>query len=354
MKIIVFDVPAESGGVLTILKEVHNEAMKTKDIEWLFIVGKADLQECEHVKVKKYDWVKKSWIHRIYFDCFVAPHIARHSKADVLFSLENVGIQRIKIPQVLYVHQALLFDQHRYKFKENKVYWFYQNILSKSSFRAMRKSTTIVQTKWMKDAAIQCAAVSENQIYVIPPQISTGKAMAYHDSVEARHTFFYPVNYMPYKHHDTIIEAVQSIVDEDIKNFRVLFTAESSELENATQKLREQIVLTGIMPHTQVLDTYANSILIFASELESFGLPILEARLAGGIILAADTPFAREILEGYENAYIFKIGESSELAGLMKRCMTNEIKYNTEIKKVPPISVHGWKAVVDVLREKAK
>ena len=53
-KIIVFDVPAEFGGVMTILREVYEEALRTKSISWEIIVGKPNLESAEHVTVHRY------------------------------------------------------------------------------------------------------------------------------------------------------------------------------------------------------------------------------------------------------------------------------------------------------------
>jgi len=51
---------------------------------------------------------------------------------------------------------------------------------------------------------------------------------------------------------------------------------------------------------------YAKSILVFPSYVESFGLPLLEAKLTGTYIIASDTPFCREILNGYDNVEFFE------------------------------------------------
>ncbi len=75
----------------------------------------------------------------------------------------------------------------------------------------------------------------------------------------------------------------------------------------------------GSVPREQVFEFYQNSILIFPSYLETFGLPLLEARLFNGPIIASDRPYAREILEGYSNADFFDPFSSDDLADKMKK-----------------------------------
>ena len=65
MRIMVFDVPAESGGALTILKQYYDRAINDKDNQWLFVISTPYLNETENVKVLRYPWIKKSWFHRL-------------------------------------------------------------------------------------------------------------------------------------------------------------------------------------------------------------------------------------------------------------------------------------------------
>ena len=67
------------------------------------------------------------------------------------------------------------------------------------------------------------------------------------------------------------------------------------------------------MSREEVFERYTNSILIFPSYVESFGLPLLEARLSGTYILASDRSFSREILEGYDKASFFEADDCLKL-----------------------------------------
>lgn len=68
MIIMLFDVPAEYGGALSILKQYYEKATNDKDNQWYFVISTPDLAETENVKIIKHAWVKKSWLHRLYFD----------------------------------------------------------------------------------------------------------------------------------------------------------------------------------------------------------------------------------------------------------------------------------------------
>jgi alpha-1,2-rhamnosyltransferase len=56
--------------------------------------------------------------------------------------------------------------------------------------------------------------------------------------------------------------------------------------------------------------------LIFASRIEGFGLPLVEAMQHGLAVIASDIPVFREIADGYAN--FFATGDSSDLARLVR------------------------------------
>lgn len=350
MKVLVFDVPAEFGGVYTILKEFYHSVCLEQRNEWTFIVGNApDIIERKMVSVERYEWIKKNWLYRLFFDLFYAPVIIRRIKPDVIVSFHNNGITGANVPQVLYMHQAMMFSGKQYTFKESKIYWFYQHVQSHSAFRYMRKNYTIVQTQWMKKAIVDKAKVNPEHIFVVSPDIGEYEPQLYQDSYENRHSFFYPVNYMPYKRHDIILDAVTTLDKKISDEFNVYFTVEVPILHRYPVTTINHVKNTGRLSREKVSKMYASSILVFPSELESFGLPLLEARLSGTIILVANTPFAKEILENYENAYFFEPGNSRELTRLMEKCISGDILYSIPNVKHNNDSKTGWGSIIDII-----
>jgi glycosyltransferase involved in cell wall biosynthesis len=68
--------------------------------------------------------------------------------------------------------------------------------------------------------------------------------------------------------------------------------------------LELSIRLIGQVPYQELLAYYKSvDALLFPSKIESFGLPLLEASCFGLPVIAADLPYAREVLENYSNKY---------------------------------------------------
>lgn len=325
MKIMVFDVPAEEGGALTILRQYYDEAIKNIDHEWIFIISTPVLEEAENVKIINFPWIKKSWAHRMYFDYCVAHKLVQKYKPNEILSLQNMLISGVDVKQSLYIHQALPFSKKRYKISENYKIWMYQNIIGKKIFKSIKKADkVIIQTKWMKDACLKNIQTDSNKFEIQQPDIKIKVEKYYNSTNISNIEFFYPANGMDYKNHKVIVMAVRELIKQEIKNFNVIFTLRGDETKyiekiyDFVQKEKLPIHFIGKITMDEVYEYYSRSILVFPSFIESFGLPLLEAKMHQAPILAADCPFAHEILDKYENVEFFDPFKTLDLVNKLK------------------------------------
>ena len=319
MRIMVFDVPAEYGGALSILKQYYNDACADKDNEWIFVVSKPQLPDTDNVKVARLPWAKKSWFHRLWFDNVYALQLVRKFKPDKVISLQNTMVKADECFQELYVHQALPFCEKRFAFREHKKFWIYQNIISKMIFRSIKKcDSIIVQTSWMKEAVVQKTGISKDKITIIPPKVDIQSDCSYKQTDEK--IFFYPANGAVYKNHKAIYSAVYDLISQGYKNFKVVLTLEKNEKNLEIEKKTGGIIeFAGYLPKERINEYYSKSVVLFPSYVETFGLPLLEARLSGCPIIASDCAFSKEILDGYDNARFFDPFDYAGLAEFMKK-----------------------------------
>lgn len=332
----VFDVPAEDGGALSVLNDFYNEVsnINDKNSNWIFVISTPTLNETENIKVLRFPWIKKSWAHRYFFDQFVAPKLVKKHKVDKVFSLQNVTIPHLNCEQILYVHQSLPFVEYKFSFTENKLFWIYQNIIGKKIIHSIKSAQkVIVQTEWMKAACLEKTMVNEEKIKVVPPKINIEIEKFFSESEKNLSTFFYPAGASYYKNHRIIVEACRELKKKEINGYKVFFTLKGNEnthiadLYKIVQEMQLPIYFIGSISRAQVFDFYTKSILLFPSYIETFGLPLLESKLHKGMILTADTPFSHEVLDVYPNAYFFDAFNSIALARLMKQIFDGEISY---------------------------
>ncbi|MDP3444100.1 MAG: glycosyltransferase, partial [Ignavibacteria bacterium] len=280
MRIMVFDVPAESGGALSILNEFYNKYKDDLANDYIFVVSKPELEDTSNIKVLCFPWIKNSWFHRLFFDHFIAPKLVKKFKVNKVFSYHNIKIPYTKVPQSIYVHNALPIDENRFSIFENKLLWVYQNILSRGIFKSIKKANkVIVQTEWMKEACIERLKIDRNKIEVMPPKINIEVKRYFKPTKKSLSTFFYPASGIVFKNHKIIIEASIKLKEQSIKNYCVIFTLNGDENKHIAQLYKEvkehelPVEFIGSLLREEVFDYYTRSILIFPSYIETVGLP---------------------------------------------------------------------------------
>lgn len=339
MNKIIFDVPAASGGALSILNLYYNKALEDKKNKYIFVVSTPELENQDNIKIIKYPWIKYSWIHRLFFDYLIAPRIVKKNNVKEIISLQNVRIPRVKVSQTIYLHQPLPFIQKKYSFFENKKYWIYQNIVGRLIKKSLKKADKIiVQSSWLKNILLHEKIILDaTKIEVEIPKLNILDLKPFINTKENYKRFFFPSSDEVYKNHKIIVNACIEVLKENRVDFEVYFTLKLNQLDETLQNIITEnnlpIVFLGNLSQKEVYKYYENSILIFPSKIETFGLPLLEAKKSDGVILSIDEVYSKEVLGDYQNAYFFKDDDYKTLASLMINQLENGYEiYNGGLK----------------------
>lgn len=272
---------------------------------------------------------KKSWFHRLYFDKLISYKLVEQYKVDEVLSLQNVVVPKVKAKQILYLHQPLPFVEKSYGLTEDPKFWVYQNIISKMIFKSIKKADkVIVQTKWIRDAAIKKANVKKEKFILKQPELNVSVKKLYTSDENNGKLFFYPASGLVYKNHEVIVKACKLLKDKGISDYKVIFTLKGDENKHI-RKLREIVTgenlpveFIGSIDIETVYEYYSKSILIFSSYIETFGLPMLEAKMHQAPIIASDCAFSHEILDGYDKVEFFDPFDPFDLERYLKRRIT--------------------------------
>ena len=297
--------------------------------EWIFLLSGNYLEETDNIRVFLREDVKKSSIHKIIFDCFTGAKYINSLKPDVVFSLQNIITFGVKVPQFVYVHQSIPFQNVKdfsfFKAKERKIAVI-QKLIGAFIIQSVKSADgVIVQTEWMKNAVASKANVNVDKIITAFPVVQRIECITRnYEKINKR--FFYPTNNELYKNIDTIIRACKVLNEEGVDNFEVCLTLPSGMIEH------ENIKCVGYLDSQQMAEMYSCATMIFPSYMETIGLPLVEAQLHKTLIYAADCPYAREVLQGYDNAYYFDVFDYKKLAEMMKKRIYGEIAPDLDIK----------------------
>ncbi len=313
--VLVYDVHASESGAKAILDDFYSQVSNYGDesIRWVFITSVLKYPETDNIVNTSFPWVKKNWIYRLIFEKITTRKILKKYNPDIVFSLQNNGIKYFKKKQYVYLHLPFILTDHKFTIrKDGKKLWIYQNILSKMIFKSLKKvNRIIVQTEWMKKALIEKARISEEKIIINYPDISTNNIRQFTDNKNNRSRIFYPATSFSYKNHITLLKAIKYLSDIGLKEYEVIFTLRGNEnkytkfLKNYIEKYSLNVKMIGQVSREEVFNLYSTSILVFPSYVESFGMPLLEARISNTYVVASDCPFSREILDGYNKSSFF-------------------------------------------------
>lgn len=319
MRILVVDFAAKEKGAITTLKNFYEEAKADKGNEYIFLLCDNFLKPAKNIQIIKLQ-NSTSKIFRLKFDFFIGKKIVKTYRPDAIFSLQNTIIFGTRVRQILYIQQSLPFQKamHFSFFKKTErklavVQHLIGPLIIKSAKRA---HAVIVQSHWLKEAVSIRCHINPKKIFVIPP---TTKIQTQSKHAPSFNRFFYPTSNFKYKNNELLLLADQQLQKEGFSGYRIEITISG---ESSTT-----VSFLGAIPYDEVMEKLSSSILVFPSKIESFGLPLLEAREQGTIIFASDLPFAHEILAGYENAYYFNPDDVSTLLALIRSSLNEKIIY---------------------------
>ena len=340
MRIVVNDIAASKTGALSVLKDFYEYIRREENgcierngrrerLEWIFLLSEPYLEETGNIKLRVLPEVKRSRKERLLFDLKTGGEYIMSLKPDIYFSLQNTLTRGVSAKTALYVHQPLCFQRVKsFSFfkKGEREYAVYQHIIGKLIYSSIKRADkTIVQTEWMRREILERLKVEPERVVRIAPDIKlSGNVLrSEKDRRDSRRkTFFYPSGAVLYKNHECLVKAVRLLRDKGITGFDVVLTVTEGELKGLCPgEIPGNIICRGPLLREEVFEYYSDSILVFPSYIESFGYPLAEASGMGAVVLASDTPFSREVLEGYDRAYYFDPFRPEELAALMEEVM---------------------------------
>lgn len=330
MRIMVVDVAAEYGGAATVLEQFVNEFSEDLDNEYIVILSKIYYEDKRNIKFENIEWIKRSYLHRLYFDNhYIKTLIKKYRPARVL-SLQNKTLNSGRVPQAVFFQNALPISEKRFGFFEDKKLWLYQNVIGNIYKKSLNKADiVIVQADWVREELVRKWHIPIEKIRVKKPEIDCRFILEDSDG-EQKHRvrrkkkscLFYPAGNLAYKNHDVLFKALKICSDRGIRPQLVLTLNKEPMLDRQRKAFLNKeypISYVGLLDFYQMKKMYMKSVLVFPSYIETVGLPLMEAKAMGCDILAADCKYAHDALGEYNSVKYFNPNLPDMLAELIMR-----------------------------------
>lgn len=140
------------------------------------------------------------------------------------------------------------------------------------------------------------------------PEPVSGASRSHETSSAAQGTFLYVASGEPHKNHARLIEAWRLLAAEGLRPTLLLTLDERAhpelirEIALARNVHAVEIRNLGVLSSAELLRRYREAgALIYPSTMETFGLPLIEARAAGLPIIAAERDFVRDVVDPEES-----------------------------------------------------
>lgn len=304
------DVAAQHGGAQSILERFLADFRRDAGNEYVVVLSTPVYEDEARVRFVNVPWVKRSYLHRLFFDNVYVHKLIRTYRPDKVLSLQNKAVRAGGVPQEVYYQNILPLAERRFGLKESKELWLYQNVIGRLYRRSLRRVARIyVQADWIKNALADKWKIAAEKISVVRPEPDPAYA-AGDGPTEKPDCFFYPANGAVYKNHETLLRALQALRwDEGREKLPLVLTCRKDELPAGARRLVDEgawpVVFAGRLTREDMIEQYRRSVLVFPSYLETVGLPLLEAKALRRPILAADREYARETLGQYGDVLYF-------------------------------------------------
>lgn len=323
-KIIVSGVNINSAGPLTIFRDCLDALEKgfNNKYEIIALVHDRELFNNKDVKFLEFPLIKRSWIARICFEYIFSYFLSKKLRPDVWFSLHDITPNVIAEKRIVYCHNALCFYQmHLADFisypKEYLFSKFYKYLYA---INIRKNDIVVTQQNWMRIEFENIFNI--NNVVVAHPVREVGKKIKLKNANGNSKIFFYPAYPRFFKNHDFLLNAWSRVVEKN-KNFSGKLIITLNGCENSySKKLFDKykgvrnLEFIGPIDSKKVKEIYESAhCLIFPSKLETWGLPISEAKEYGLDIISIDLPYAREAVGSYMRSYFF---EKDNIESLIK------------------------------------
>ena len=357
--IVISAVNVRKGGTLTVLRDCLDYLSSRDDIRVTALVHNKKLCNIDGIEYIEIPWSIRSWVLRLWCEYVTMGKISRSLQpVDLWFSLHDTTPRVIAQRQAVYCHTSFPFMTPTLRdiMMDYKIPLFSLFTRYAYTINVRRNKYLVVQQEWMRQALSELIRFPKHRIIVAPPVINplTVSVAIENDSPPL---FIYPATADCHKNIEAVCEAARILTKEigDDK-FKLALTVKGKENRYARWLYSKygddnNIDFMGIVPRDELFKIYNKSTcLVFASRVESWGLPISEYLPTRKPMILADIAYSHEAAAGAVKVAICT-PKPSEISSLMKNVVENDYRKFGPVptKSIDAPFVHGWEELLNFL-----
>ena len=354
------------GGPLTIYKECLRcvEKYFLENYEIVALVHNRELFSEFDSKIKFIEFMdsKKSYLKRFYYEYFYFKRLSKKLKPYLWFSLHDMTPNVAADKRAVYCHNPIIFYDMKRKdmINEFKMFMFSRFYKYIYKINIKKNNFVVVQQDWIRKRFKKIFKI-KNVVVAHPNVVIDDSNNNCKNTKIVKNSFLYPSFPRIFKNFEVICKAVEILENKNIENFKVYLTIDGNENIYSKEIVEKYgrlkcIEFIGLQTRENLMKYYSKiETVIFPSKLETWGLPISEAKAFGKNIILADLEYAHETLGTYEKVMFFGPDDAEKLAEKMEMLINDDenmknIEFDGNFEKnIEKPFCKNWKELFDIL-----
>lgn len=353
-KIYISAVNIKGGGPSTVVRKIITNTLKyVKQDDSIFIITNSIfdrdiLREFEDNRIKPciFDWALRTIVHRLFFEYIYLPFFLKKKDIDIWISMNDVSTFVKAKKRFVYFHNPSPFIEFKYMSKfpiSFIIFGFFYNIIY--LINSKKYNAVLVQQAWI--ARLVKERYNLGNVKIARPvdnNFSCEIQIKEFRPKNGKVKFIYPAFPRLFKNHKVIIEAIKIVKILFPDKFEVIFTLSGRENSYSEKIFIEgenisELKFIGVLSASEMKKLYQESqVLIFPSYLETWGLPISEAKDNGLVVFLASLPYAREVAGDYAKKSFFAPDSALELSKLMISYIESNLSFANDARRSPDVA----------------
>lgn len=354
------------GGPLTIYEDCLRcvEKYFLENYEIVALVHNRELFSEFDSKIKFIEFMdsKKSYLKRFYYEYFYFKRLSKKLKPYLWFSLHDMTPNVVADKRAVYCHNPIIFYDVKRKdmINEFKMFMFSKFYKYIYKINIKKNNFVVVQQDWIRKRFKKIFKI-KNVVVAHPNVVIDDSNNNCKNTKIVKNSFLYPSFPRIFKNFEVICKAVEILENKNIENFKVYLTIDGNENIYSKEIVEKYgrlkcIEFIGLQTRENLMKYYSKiETVIFPSKLETWGLPISEAKAFGKNIILADLEYAHETLGTYEKVMFFGPDDAEKLAEKMEMLINDDenmknIEFDGNIEKnIENPFCKNWKELFDIL-----
>ena len=354
------------GGPLTVYEECLRciEKYFLENYEIVALVHNRELFSEFDSRIKFIEFMdsKKSYLKRFYYEYFYFKRLSKKLKPYLWFSLHDMTPNVVTDKRAVYCHNPIIFYDVKRKdvINEFKMFMFSRFYKYIYKINIKKNNFVVVQQDWIRKRFKKIFKI-KNVVVAHPNVVIDDSNNNCKNTKIVKNSFLYPSFPRIFKNFEVICKAVEILENKNIENFKVYLTIDGSENIYSKEIVEKYgrlkcIEFIGLQTRENLMKYYSKiETVIFPSKLETWGLPISEAKAFGKNIILADLEYAHETLGTYEKVMFFGPDDAEKLAEKMEMLINDDenmknIEFDGNIEKnIEKPFCKNWKELFDIL-----